>query len=87
MKKLKYLPLNMLLCISSFVVPFILLVNVIDNALITTAISLYIYLLDVLHSSNKDYLEDMIDEIKKEDEINKIKRELKRLSFNINNLK
>jgi hypothetical protein len=60
----KYLLPNFLWCISSFMIPFFILTLMVKtDLLITIALSLYIYFIDVFGQTNNDYLSEKIKKL------------------------
>lgn len=63
-EKLKYLPFNFFICLSSWFAPFLLITTFTSlNIWFAVGISFYIYLTDVTQSSKYDYLEDRIKKL------------------------
>lgn len=62
-KKLHYVPFNMFFCISSFLLPMVVLSFIPIDLWESVAISLYIYLKDVQYESQNDYLEAKIKKL------------------------
>lgn len=60
-QKLKYVPFNFFWCISSFFIPFFILMEVADFRIFESSIiSIYVYLLDVMKQTDMDYLNERI---------------------------
>jgi hypothetical protein len=59
--KLKYVPFNFFWCLSSFVFPFFILTEILSIGIVESSmVSFYIYLLDIRHQSDMDYLSERI---------------------------
>lgn len=65
-KKLTYLPINLLMSLPSFIVPWMLISNFTDlDWLFVGLISFYIYTNDAIYFTNLDYLQGEIDRVEK----------------------
>jgi hypothetical protein len=63
-EKLKHLPFNLFFCLTSWVIPFLLITTWTDiNTWLAAGISFYIYLMDVGQVSTNDYLEEKIKKL------------------------
>jgi hypothetical protein len=63
-QKLKYVPFNFFWCISSFFIPFFILVDMLNFDLLESSLAaLYVYLSDVKNQSDIDYLTERIKKI------------------------
>ena len=63
-EKLKHLPFNFFFCLTSWLVPFLLITTLTDfNTWLAAGISFYIYLMDVIQASTNDYLEEKIKKL------------------------
>jgi hypothetical protein len=63
-EKLKHLPINFFFCISSWLIPFSVIINLTSiDVWLAVGISFYIYLNDVKQSSENDYLEEKIKKL------------------------
>lgn len=66
-EKIKHIPFNILWCIGSFFIPMHVFDIMLDVGLLPSIIiSLYIYILDVKHTTDTDYLLEKIEEHKSE---------------------
>lgn len=62
--KLKYVPFNLFWCISSFLVPFVLVSQILTfDTLDSALVALYVYLIDVRNQTDMDYLSEKIESL------------------------
>ena len=62
--KLKYVPFNLFWCISSFLVPFVLVSQILTfDTLDSALVALYVYLIDVRNQTDMDYLTNKIESL------------------------
>lgn len=65
--KLKYIPFNFFWCLFSFIFPFFILTEILEFGNFESSIvSFYIYLLDIRHQSDMDYLSERIKGLESE---------------------
>jgi len=62
--KLKYVPFNMFWCVTSFIFPLFILMEILNFGLLESSmVALYVYLLDVRNQSELDYLSERVKEL------------------------
>ena len=63
-KKIRFLWFNLIWCITSFIIPFVILSNFTDLHIFwVIAISSYIYFMDIIQTTNREYLSVRIDRL------------------------